>query len=279
MTGRFDICFSKLNIIFSLFFKDKNMKVFSKHIKLLAELLLYKNYKRMSQKFLILFTILTVLLSIEGKTQQNFRFGILCGSSFSRFISQKQYRVFDKWKIGIYPKVVCRLPLKKGFWLQTEVGITDYGFKTEYNNDSIHQVLKESRYFIQFTELLGYSLKIDTKKGIKLNIESGPFFGYYLISNQNSWTENLLDHSIWEYKEFRNVCDDPMINKYIVGISAGTGISKEIRGATILLDIRYDLSITRITKYPDFPELPNYTKMHYQLFSISFGYLFGQNKW
>jgi len=65
--------------------------------------------------------------------------------------------------------------MKNGFWLQTEVGLADYGTKIEWDNDSIHQVLKESRYFIQFTELLGYSLKIDTKNGIKLNIEAGPF--------------------------------------------------------------------------------------------------------
>jgi len=232
----------------------------------------------MSRKFLIIFTIMAVILSLESKAQKNFRFGVICGSSFSRFIIPEPYSFTDKWKIGIYPKAVCRLPMKNGFWLQTEVGLADYGTKIEWDNDSIHQVLKESRYFIQFTELLGYSLKIDTKNGIKLNIEAGPFFGYYLISNQHSWAENLLDHSIWEDKEFRNVCEDPMINKYIVGISAGTGICKEIRGATIMFDIRYDLSITRITKYPDFPELPNYTKSHYQLFSISFGYLFGQNK-
>ena len=255
------------------------MKVFSKHIKSLGEILLCINYKRMNLKFLILFTVLTTLIFLDSKAQKNFRFGVICGSSFSRIIIPKQYTPTDKWKIGIYPKAICRLPIKKGFWLQTEVGLADFGFKSEWESDSIHQVLKESRYFIQFTELLGNSLKIDTKKKIKLNIEVGPFFGYYLISNHHNWTENLLDHSIWEDKEFRNVCEDPMINKYIVGISAGTGISKEIRVATIMFDIRYDLSITRITKYPDFPELPNYTKSHYQLFSISFGYLFGQNKW
>jgi hypothetical protein len=230
---------------------------------------------------LITFFIICFGIVFECSAQQNFRLGGICGSSFSRYITPKDYPQNDlKLKVGIYPKVVCRLPLKRGFWFQTEVGLADYGSKIVYEYDSIHQILKESRYFIQFTELLGYSLKIDKEKRLKLNFEGGPFFGYYLFSHQYNRTENLVDHSISKEKEFRNICrEDPMLNKYVVGISAGTGISKEIYRGTILLDFRYDLSLTKVSKYPDNPEYPGINTYYYQLFSLSVGYLFGQNKW
>ncbi len=232
-------------------------------------------------KFLILYTILVTTSFADSKAQLNFRLGGLCGSSISRCITPRDYPQNDlKLKVGTYPKVVCRLPLKSGFWFQTEVGLADYGQKIVYKNDSIHQIFKESRYFVQFTELLGYSVKIDKEKRLKLNFEGGPFFGYYLISHQNNRSENVVDHSMWKDKEFRNICrEDPMLNKYVVGISAGTGISKEIYRGTILLDFRYDLSLTKVSKYPEVPELPGINKYYYQLFSLSVGYLFGQNKW
>lgn len=233
----------------------------------------------MIRKFLIVFAILLAIFTMESIAQQNFRFGVICGSSFSRWIIPEQYSQTDKWKIGIYPKAICRLPLKKGFWFQTEVGLTDYGIKIEWDDDSTHQILKESRYFIQFTELIGYALKIDKEKRLKLNVEAGPFFGYYLISNQHDWAEDLTDHTIWKDKYFRNVCEDPMINKYLAGVSAGIGISKDLNRGSILLDFRYDLSLTRITKYLDDPRFPDLYKNHYQLISFSIGYLFGQNKW
>jgi len=232
-------------------------------------------------KLCIIFSIICFGIVIDSSAQQNFRLGGICGSSFSRYITPKNYPQNDlKLKVGIYPKVVCRLPLKRGFWFQTEVGLADYGAKIAYKNDSIHQTFRASSYFIQFTELLGYSLKIDKEKRLKLNLEGGPFFGYYLISHQNNRTENLVDHSISKEKEFRNTCrEEPMLNKYIVGISAGTGISKEINRGTIFLDFRYDLSLTKVSKYPDNPEYPGINTYYYQLFSLSVGYLFGQNKW
>ena len=235
----------------------------------------------MKTRLLITFFIICFGIAFECSAQQNFRLGGLCGSSISRLITPKDYyQNLYELKIGIYPKVVCRLPLKKGFWFQTEVGLADYGSKTVFKNDSLHQILKESRYFIQFTELLGYSVKIDKEKRLKLNFEGGPFFGYYLISHQYYSAENLVDHSIYKEKEFRNICrEDPMLNKYIVGISAGTGISKEIYRGSILLDFRYDLSLTKLSKHPDNPEYPGINSFHYQLFSLSIGYLFGQNKW
>lgn len=235
----------------------------------------------MRLKFLIVSIILVTTSIAESKAQQNFRLGGLCGSSFSRLITPKDYyQNLLELKVGIYPKVVCRLPLKKGFWFQTEVGLADNGSKTVFENDSLHQKLKESRYFIQFTELLGYSVKIDKEKRLKLNFEGGPFFGYYLISHQYNRTENLVDHSIYKEKEFLDISrEHPMLNKYVVGISAGTGISKEINRGTIILDFRYDLSLTKTTKYPDNPEYPGINRFYYQLFSLSVGYLFGQNKW
>ena len=234
----------------------------------------------MKTRPLITFFIICFGIVFECSAQQNFRLGGICGSSISRLITPKDYyqNMFEQ-KIGVYPKVVCRLPLKRGFWFQTEVGLTDYGSKVVYENDSMHQILKESRYFIQFTELLGYSVKIDKEKRLKLNFEGGPFFGYYLISHQYNSTENVVDHSIYKEKEFRNICrEEPMLNKYFVGISAGTGISKEINRGTILLDFRYDLSLTKVSKYHN-PEYPGINRFYYQLFSISAGYLFGQNKW
>jgi hypothetical protein len=269
---------SKPNIKFSLFFKDKNMKVFSKHIKSLAELLLYKNYKRMSRRFLILFTIMTVLLSIEGKTQQNFRFGIVCGSSFSKVILR--YPQNSSAKVGIYPKAICRLPMKKGFWLQTEVGLTDNGNITKYKNDSIIQTIKEARYFVQFTEMAGFSLNLNQTKTITLNIEAGPFFGYYLGSIDKTKTENLNGQTIFEDRNTVNKSQGfPYLRKYSAGLSSGIGVSKNMKNSTILFDLRYDISLTKITEDMDFPELPGLDKNYYQLFSISLGYLFGQNKW
>lgn len=269
---------SKLNIIFSLFFKDKNMKVFSKHIKSLTELLLYKNYKKMSRKFLILFTIMTVLLSIEGRTQQNFRFGIVCGSSFSKVILR--YPQNSSAKVGIYPKAICRLPMKKGFWLQTEVGLTDNGNITKYKNDSTIQTFKEARYFVQFTEMAGFSLNLNQTKTITLNIEAGPFFGYYLGSIDKSKTEYLNGQTIFEDRNTVNKSQGfPYLRKYSAGLSSGIGVSKNMKNSTILFDLRYDISLTKITEDMDFPELPGLDKNYYQLFSISFGYLFGQNKW
>ena len=235
----------------------------------------------MKNRPLIPFFIICFGIVFECSAQQNFRIGVLCGSSISRLITPKDYyQNLLEPKVGIYPKAVCRLPLKKGFWFQTEVGLADNGSKTVFKHDSLHQILKESRYFIQFTVLLGYSVKIDKEKRLKLNFEGGPFFGYYLISHQYYSAENLVDHSIYKEKEFRNICrEDPMLNKYIVGISAGTGISKEIYRGSILLDFRYDLSLTKLSKHPDNPEYPGMNRFYYQLFSLSIGYLFGQNKW
>jgi hypothetical protein len=62
-------------------------------------------------------------------------------------------------------------------------------------------------------------------------------------------------------------------------LSSGIGVSKNMKNSTILFDLRYDISLTKITEDMDFPELPGLDKNYYQLFSISLGYLFGQNKW
>jgi hypothetical protein len=139
---------------------------------------------------------------------------------------------------------------------------------------------RESRCFIQFTELIGYSLPVNIKKRIKLNFETGPFVGYYLFSHEYWKTENLFDNTETIDKYNRNICkEEPMIRKYIAGISAGTGISKEFRGSTLLIDFRYDLSLTKASKEPDDPEFPGINRFYYQLYSLSIGYLFGENKW
>jgi len=234
----------------------------------------------MKPRPLITFFIICFGIAFECSAQQNFRLGGLCGSSISRLITPKDYyqNLFEP-KIGVYPKVVCRLPLKKGLWLQTEIGLTNDGSSWEWKNDSIHQKYRQSVYFIQFSELIGYSVYLKQDKRFRLNFETGPFVGYYLFSKEYIWTENLCEHTIWEEKEYYNVCrDNPMIRKYKVGISAGTGLSKEIKSATILLDFRYDLSLTKVSKYHN-PEYPGINRFYYQLFSLSVGYLFGQNKW
>ena len=235
----------------------------------------------MNLKSLFAFSIFWGCVTFQGIAQQNFRIGVICGSSISRYNRPSIYdQSFGKSKVGIYTKVICRLPMKNEFWLQTEVGLTDNGGRTTYNTDSIFQKIRESRYFIQFTELAGYSFYVSHEKRLRLNFETGLFAGYYLFSYENWKTENLLDHSIWRDRSITNKSkDDPMFRKYIAGISVGTGISKELRVGTVLVDFRYDLSLTRITKYPDIPELPKITRVYYQLFSLSIGYLFGENKW
>lgn len=232
----------------------------------------------MKRKFLIFFTIMVVMLFMEGNAQQNFRLGLACGSSFSKAILR--YPQNSSLKVGIYPKAVCRLPMKRGFWLQTEVGLTNNGGVTKYKNDSIIQTIKEARYFVQFTEMAGFSLNLNHTKTLSLNIEAGPFFGYYLGSIDKIKTEYLNGQTFFEDRNTVNKSQSfPYLRKYSAGLSSGIGVSRNMKNSTILLDLHYDISLTKITKDLDFPEFPDLDKNYYQLFSLSVGYLFGQNKW
>lgn len=235
----------------------------------------------MKMKLLVTISIICFGIIINCRAQQSFRFGGICGISFSRPILPESYYQLDgKQKTGFYPKVICRIPMKKGFWLQTEVGLTDNGAAIEWSNDSIHQKLRESRYFIQFTELLGYSVYLKHEKRLKLNLEAGPFVGYYLFSKDYYWAENLYEHTIYKHKDIHNKClEYPELHKYIIGISVGTGISKDIKRATFLLDFRYDLSLSKMVEDSEDLQFGGWERNYYQLFSLSIGYIFGENKW
>ncbi len=214
--------------------------------------------------------------AIAQSSQSIFRFGISCGSSISQFV--KPYKAsYEKPKAGIYPKAFCRLPLKHGFWLQTEAGLVDNGIIVVWNNDSIYQRLVQSRYFIQFTEIAGYSKCISRKHTLYMNLEAGLFYSIYLSSFEHNYTKDKITNTAYETKEWNNLLEDYPIYRSQAGISTGFGLSKPLGYGILLLDFRYDCCLTPIFRLPPglVTDLPY--KEYYQLYSLSAGFIFGKN--
>lgn len=234
---------------------------------------------------LILIIALIAVISIPAigqPSQPTFRFGISGGVSGSKIITPYNDDA-DKVKYNLYPKLYCRLPLRHNFWLQTECGPIDYGFVFIYNDDTLYEKMTESRYFLQFTEVAGYSVNLLPKNGLRLNILAGTFFSRYLISYEKSYTDYKLRSQIYKSSGWRDVFsqDDPQV-KYLksqAGISFGIGVSKTINYGTILVDLRYDQCLTSPSKVLDKSlDYLSARKFHYRVFSVSAGFIFGKNK-
>lgn len=226
--------------------------------------------------FVIIF-VLAANITAMSQSQPIFRFGLSCGSSISQWV--KPYEAsYEKPKTGIYPKVFCRLPLKHDFWLQTEAGSVDNGLIVIWDNDSIYQRLAEARYFVQFSEIAGYSKCISRKQNLYLNLEAGLFYSLYLSSFQHNFTKEKITNTTYETKEWNNLLEDNPINRSQAGISTGFGFSKTLRYGTLFIDFRYDRCLTFIFSLPPgfITHLPY--KEYYQLFSLSTGLIFGKNK-
>jgi|WetSurMetagenome_2_1015567.scaffolds.fasta_scaffold234842_2 hypothetical protein len=231
----------------------------------------------MNLKQLALVLLLLVPLFAKPQSQPIFRFGLSCGSSISQIV--KPYEAsYEKPKAGIYPKVFCRLPLKHGFWLQTEAGPLDNGIIVIWDNDSIYQRLAQSRYFVQFTEIAGYTKCISRKQQLFLNLEAGLFYSIYLSSFEHNYTKDKITNTSYETKEWNNLLEDYPINRSQAGISTGFGLSKTLGYGKLFFDFRYDRCLTIIFRLPPglVTDLPY--KEYYQLFSVSTGFIFGKNK-
>ena len=233
----------------------------------------------MIRKVILIITLFSgISISAIGQPSQPiFRFGLSCGSSISQIV--KPYEAsYEKPKAGIYPKAFCRLPLKHGFWLQTEAGLVDNGIIVVWNNDSIYQRLAQSNYFVQFTEIAGYSKCISRKQNIFLNLEVGLFYSLYLSSFHHDYTLEKITNDVYDIREWRSILERPNVNRSQAGVSMGFGFSKTLRYGKLFLDIRYDRCLTIIAHLPPdiITDLPY--KAYYQLFSVSTGFIFGKNK-
>lgn len=236
-------------------------------------------------KISILISVFILAISAHSISQPQpiFRFGISAGASGSKMITPYHNdNDADKVKYNVYPKLFCRLPLKHNFWLQTECCPVDYGSVFVYNDDTLYQKMTESRYFLQFTEVAGYSVNLSPQGGCSLNLMAGPFFNRYLISHEKSYTDYKLRNQVLESSVWQDVFnhDDPQVKprKSQAGISIGAGLSKTFNYGTVLVDLRYDQCLTSPSKVLD--KNLDYLaarKFHYRVISVSAGFIFGKN--
>lgn len=190
--------------------------------------------------------ILILVTTISSKSQSVFNIGGAVG-----FSSAKLSNVPGefKWKNNVLPKIVCQLPLRKKFWLQTEIGYYDKGYKTGWMilSDTSTQLINESRMYLQVSELAGYSIDFEKLTGYSLSFVFGIYYSQYLrsiIKEYIKYSNTIVDQpNVFQRSTGNFLQDDEHLRQNDIGVSMGLNVKKKYKWGDVFFELRYDNSV------------------------------------
>ncbi len=208
--------------------------------------------------------IFCILCSLEMTAQMTV--GPRVGINFSKHNSGSPY---EAWKTGTMIGGVINIPVKNELSVQTELLLTQKGYREEYNGKETFDELTST--YLEIPVYASYSRDFGRFKPF---INAGPYFAWWKSGKYESKLEGQ-QLIVEEYLFTENFDQDGYKdNRLDFGISAGLGLLYDRIGAAgnIVLDLRYSKGLAAISSLENPPA--GYAAGKNSTFTISLAYMF-----
>lgn len=199
------------------------------------------------KRFIIIFVSLFIIN--QSFAQDQFYLGLKAGIGFSfeKFYDEMRINQNTGLKYNFNGGAELNIILSEDFSLESEMIFEDKGIKLASTN--IGQVKNENitMGYIQFPELIRYTLNIKGENKIKPFVELGFDFADRLFTSVV-----VKDEGPFNYSQNITANENSYLNRFEWGITGGFGAVKNIGRGFVSINIRFDYSVVNNLQNPIF---------------------------